>query len=91
LEHKQLERAESSQILRFLTCDSVDDGRSKLIGRMLKDLDLVNCDFTESSAVFALQRPPAPGRPKQNGVAVGPQTTASASRGSHTTPVIALR
>ncbi len=50
----QRERAEPSQvlrfiprgsvddsILRFITCGSVDDGKSTLIGRMLKDLDLV--------------------------------------------------
>src|SRR6266446_2192015 len=29
------ERKRSSQILRFLTCGSVDDGKSTLIGRML--------------------------------------------------------
>ena len=47
-QHKQPERAESSQILRFLTCGSVDDGKSTLIGRMLKDLDLVPEDTWES-------------------------------------------
>jgi len=47
-EHGQLERAESSQILRFLTCGSVDDGKSTLIGRMLKDLDLVPEDTWEN-------------------------------------------
>src|SRR2546426_7087101 len=44
----QPERAKSSQILRFLTCGSVDDGKSTLIGRMLKDLDLVPEDTWES-------------------------------------------
>ncbi len=44
----QPERANSSQILRFLTCGSVDDGKSTLIGRMLKDLDLVPEDTWES-------------------------------------------
>jgi bifunctional enzyme CysN/CysC len=43
----QHDRAESSQILRFLTCGSVDDGKSTLIGRMLKDLDLVPQDTWE--------------------------------------------
>jgi bifunctional enzyme CysN/CysC len=51
LPHKQIERAESlqksSQILRFLTCGSVDDGKSTLIGRMLKDLGLVPQDTWE--------------------------------------------
>src|SRR5437773_304260 len=37
----QPERAQSSQILRFITCGSVDDGKSTLIGRMLKDLELM--------------------------------------------------
>ena len=46
-QHVQPERAKSSQILRFLTCGSVDDGKSTLIGRMLKDLDLVPQDTWE--------------------------------------------
>ncbi len=44
----QPERAQSSQILRFITCGSVDDGKSTLIGRMRKDLDLVPEDTWES-------------------------------------------
>jgi bifunctional enzyme CysN/CysC len=47
---EQPARAESShtsQILRFLTCGSVDDGKSTLIGRMLKDLGLVPWDTWE--------------------------------------------
>jgi bifunctional enzyme CysN/CysC len=44
----QTERAESSRIFRFLTCGSVDDGKSTLIGRMLKDLGLVPQDTWES-------------------------------------------
>ena len=47
-QHIQPERAKSSQILRFLTCGSVDDGKSTLIGRMLKDLDLVPQDTWEN-------------------------------------------
>src|SRR5258708_19568736 len=47
-QHIQPERANSSQILRFLTSGSVDDGKSTLIGRMLKDLDLVPEDTWES-------------------------------------------
>jgi bifunctional enzyme CysN/CysC len=41
------EPAETSRLLRFLTCGSVDDGKSTLIGRMLKDLDLVPQDTWE--------------------------------------------
>ena len=41
------EKAESSRIFRFLTCGSVDDGKSTLIGRMLKDLGLVPQDTWE--------------------------------------------
>ena len=51
LETEQPARAESSrtsQILRFLTCGSVDDGKSTLIGRMLKDLGLVPWDTWEA-------------------------------------------
>ena len=60
-QHVQPERAEPSlilrivarsgvddSILRFITCGSVDDGKSTLIGRMLKDLDLVPEDTWES-------------------------------------------
>jgi hypothetical protein len=43
----QPERAQSLQILRFITCGSVDDGKSTLIGRMLKDLGLVPQDTWE--------------------------------------------
>src|SRR5215468_2829089 len=41
------EGLESSRIFRFLTCGSVDDGKSTLIGRMLKDLGLVPQDTWE--------------------------------------------
>jgi bifunctional enzyme CysN/CysC len=44
----QPERAQSSQILRFITCGSVDDGKSTLIGRMLKDSGLVPEDTWEN-------------------------------------------
>jgi bifunctional enzyme CysN/CysC len=40
--------ASSARIFRFLTCGSVDDGKSTLIGRLLKDLDLVPDDTWES-------------------------------------------
>jgi len=46
-ELSQPKRAESSRILRFLTCGSVDDGKSTLIGHMLKDLGLVPQDTWE--------------------------------------------
>jgi bifunctional enzyme CysN/CysC len=50
LEDRQTARpgaARTSHILRFLTCGSVDDGKSTLIGRMLKDLGLVPRDTWE--------------------------------------------
>ncbi|MGB7540573.1 MAG: adenylyl-sulfate kinase [Burkholderiales bacterium] len=45
--HRQPERAESSHLLRFLTCGGVDDGKSTLIGRILKDLGLAPQDARE--------------------------------------------
>ena len=33
--HAYLERHENKSLLRFITCGSVDDGKSTLIGRML--------------------------------------------------------
>src|SRR5215471_12871463 len=36
-------RAEEKRLLRFLTCGSVDDGKSTLIGRLLHDSKLI-CD-----------------------------------------------
>jgi bifunctional enzyme CysN/CysC len=50
------ERTSSSQILRFLTCGSVDDGKSTLIGRMLKDLGLVPQDTWEGILVESERR-----------------------------------
>ncbi|HEY6864351.1 MAG TPA: adenylyl-sulfate kinase [Burkholderiales bacterium] len=38
----------NARIFRFLTCGSVDDGKSSLIGRLLKDLSLVPEDTWES-------------------------------------------
>jgi bifunctional enzyme CysN/CysC len=35
--HAYLERHQNKQMLRFLTCGSVDDGKSTLIGRLLHD------------------------------------------------------
>ena len=55
-QHVQPEREQSSQILRFITCGSVDDGKSTLIGRMLKDLDLVPEDTWESVLVESERR-----------------------------------
>jgi bifunctional enzyme CysN/CysC len=45
-----------SQILRFLTCGSVDDGKSTLIGRMLKDLGLVPTDTWENVLIESERR-----------------------------------
>src|SRR5262245_44582898 len=47
-EQVRAEGADSSRIFRFLTCGSVDDGKSTLIGRMLKDLGLVPEDTWEN-------------------------------------------
>jgi bifunctional enzyme CysN/CysC len=44
-------RAEGKRVLRFLTCGSVDDGKSTLIGRLLYDSELI-CD----DHLSALQR-----------------------------------
>ncbi|HEX7706972.1 MAG TPA: sulfate adenylyltransferase subunit CysN [Thermoanaerobaculia bacterium] len=40
-----LERYESRDLLRFLTCGSVDDGKSTLIGRLLHDSQMVYDDL----------------------------------------------
>ena len=37
-----LKRHEDKDLLRFLTCGSVDDGKSTLIGRLLYDLSLIH-------------------------------------------------
>ncbi|MCE2882816.1 MAG: sulfate adenylyltransferase subunit CysN [Planctomycetaceae bacterium] len=39
-----LARHESKQLLRFLTCGSVDDGKSTLIGRLLHDTHMIHED-----------------------------------------------
>ena len=39
--HAYLERHERKEILRFLTCGSVDDGKSTLIGRLLHDSKMI--------------------------------------------------
>ena len=39
--HTYLERHERKEILRFLTCGSVDDGKSTLIGRLLHDSKMI--------------------------------------------------
>ena len=36
-----LDRHERKELLRFLTCGSVDDGKSTLIGRLLHDSKLI--------------------------------------------------
>jgi bifunctional enzyme CysN/CysC len=45
-----LERQESKSLLRFLTCGSVDDGKSTLIGRLLYDSKLI---FEDQLAALA--------------------------------------
>ena len=41
---QQLERYASRELLRFLTCGSVDDGKSTLIGRLLHDANMIYDD-----------------------------------------------
>ncbi len=43
-----LEQHERKEILRFLTCGSVDDGKSTLIGRLLHDSKMIYEDQLES-------------------------------------------
>ena len=45
-EHAKSHQAES--LLRFITCGSVDDGKSTLIGRMLYETDCIPEDHIES-------------------------------------------
>ncbi|MCY4656206.1 MAG: GTP-binding protein, partial [Gammaproteobacteria bacterium] len=47
---KYLRRHEEKQILKFLTCGSVDDGKSTLIGRLLHDTNTVYTDHLEAIA-----------------------------------------
>ena len=39
--HEYLRRHEQKEMLRFLTCGSVDDGKSTLIGRLLHDTSMI--------------------------------------------------
>src|SRR3954464_12097174 len=39
--HTYLERHQKKELLRFLTCGSVDDGKSTLIGRLLHDTKMI--------------------------------------------------
>ena len=45
---KYLKVHEQKKLLKFLTCGSVDDGKSTLIGRLLHDTDMVNTDHLEA-------------------------------------------
>jgi bifunctional enzyme CysN/CysC len=53
---KYLDRHENKDLLRFLTCGSVDDGKSTLIGRLLYDSHMIYEDqlekITKDSKVF---------------------------------------
>ena len=46
--HAYLKQHERKEILRFLTCGSVDDGKSTLIGRLLHDSELIYEDQLEA-------------------------------------------
>ena len=45
-----LKQHENKELLRFLTCGSVDDGKSTLIGRLLYDSKLIFEDQLEAVA-----------------------------------------
>ena len=45
-----LERHANKSMLRFITCGSVDDGKSTLIGRLLHDTQLIMEDTLASLA-----------------------------------------
>ena len=63
--HAYLQAREQQDLLRFITCGSVDDGKSTLIGRLLYDSGNVFQDHLE-----ALRKSPAPqaqGSPGENG------------------------
>ena len=45
-----LARHERKDLLRFLTCGSVDDGKSTLIGRLLHDTHMVHEDTLAAAA-----------------------------------------
>ena len=42
-----LNQHENKQLLRFITCGSVDDGKSTLIGRLLHDSKMIFEDCVE--------------------------------------------
>jgi bifunctional enzyme CysN/CysC len=44
-----LARHESKELLRFLTCGSVDDGKSTLIGRLLHDTHMIHEDTLQAA------------------------------------------
>ena len=54
--HQYLDRHQKKELLRFLTCGSVDDGKSTLIGRLLRDTKMIYEDqlaaVTRDSAKF---------------------------------------
>ena len=44
-----LSRHENKELLRFLTCGSVDDGKSTLIGRLLHDTHMIHEDTLQAA------------------------------------------
>ena len=48
--HAYLREHERKDLLRFITCGSVDDGKSTLMGRLLHDADLVYDDHLAAVA-----------------------------------------
>src|ERR1700750_383434 len=46
--HTYLDRRQRKEMLRFLTCGNVDDGKSTLIGRLLHDSKMIYEDHLEA-------------------------------------------
>jgi hypothetical protein len=59
---KFLNEHENKSLLRFLTCGSVDDGKSTLIGRLLYDSRSLMEDQIEALERGAFHRDPGPVR-----------------------------
>ena len=54
--HTYLARHQKKELLRFLTCGSVDDGKSTLIGRLLHDTKAILQDQLEAVARASTRR-----------------------------------
>jgi hypothetical protein len=82
-----LEAHEHKSLLRFITCGSVDDGKSTLIGRLLYDTKMIFED--QLAALEATPKRSAPGRRHRFRAAGRRPRRPSASRASPSTSPIA--